>query len=144
MTRVRSRCGGREGKRAAGVEYALRDRRGNRRDADAVVFWARATALRGAGWHAADRARAATVLAERHFSGTAYDGGGGHPEGACRDRRDDAGRRRCAYGRGEYGVRRLEASRHGARPLRRYRRAERARRVLQRRSLRDVPLDAGY
>ena len=68
---------------------------------------------------------------------------GGIQKILARPWRDGAGRGGATHARGRHGVRRLEAARHGARPLRRHRLEERARRLFHRRIAGNVPVDAG-
>ena len=93
--------------------------------------------------------RLRVALAQQPFSpngtvpGSAHDGERRHPENPRGPRRDRSRAGSGADCGGRHGVRRLEAPRHGARPLRRYRREERARGLLHRRPVCDVSVDAG-
>lgn len=101
------------------------------------------TALSRRQWESARLALPAAALAERAVDRPSHDGLGGHPGSPRADGRARPRHRGRADRRGGDRVWRMEAPRHVARALRRYRLAERARRVLHRRSARHLSVDAG-
>ena len=101
-------------------------------------------AVPGRGRPAPRRARQTTLRSERHVNRPDDDGRRRHPAGARRPRRDCPRQRDQTHAGAGAGVRRLEAARLRAGTSRAHRRRQRARRLLQRRPARHVPVDAGH